>query len=76
MKKYLVFALAALFIGTLAIGAMAVAPDAGNQASDPAPQGNSNVAFLYLYSKDASWDIVPGAWGKMKYNRSGSSFLY
>ena len=38
--------------------------------------GKSNTAHLYLYEKDPStWEIVEGgAWGKMKYNLSGSSF--
>lgn len=37
--------------------------------------GKSNIGHLYLYEKDAAWEIVEdGAWGKMKYNLSGSSF--
>ncbi len=38
--------------------------------------GKSNTAHLYLYEKDPSnWQIVEdGAWGKMKYNLSGSMF--
>ncbi len=37
--------------------------------------GNSHIAHLYLYEKDADWNIVKhGAWGKMKYNLLGSSF--
>jgi len=39
--------------------------------------GKSNVAHLYLFEKVPSgdWPIVPGgAWGKMKYNLSGSTF--
>ncbi|MBE0558260.1 MAG: hypothetical protein IH628_13595 [Proteobacteria bacterium] len=38
--------------------------------------GKSNVGHLYLYEKDpADWTIVDGgAWGKMKYNLSGSEF--
>ena len=37
--------------------------------------GKSNVGHLYLYEKDSNWDIMPdGAWGKMKYNLSGSTF--
>lgn len=39
--------------------------------------GKSNVGHLYLYEKDGEpdWNIVEGgAWGKMKYNLSGSTF--
>jgi len=39
--------------------------------------GKSNTAFLYLYEKDADWQIVDGgAWGKLKYNLSGPEFEY
>ncbi len=40
------------------------------------PKGKSNVAHLYLYEKAPdTWEIVEdGAWGKMKYNLSGSTF--
>jgi len=63
MKKYLILVLIALIIGALFAGVLA------------APAGKSNIAHLYLYEKDASWEIVPdGAWGKMKYNQSGSTF--
>ncbi|MDO8498240.1 MAG: hypothetical protein Q7S44_00395 [bacterium] len=41
------------------------------------PAGQSNKAHLYLYEKDSSWNIVNGgAWGKMTYNQSGSTFDY
>ncbi len=38
--------------------------------------GKSNIGHLYLYEKDQdTWEIVEGgAWGKMKYNLSGSTF--
>ena len=38
--------------------------------------GKSNVAHLYLYEKNCdNWDIAEEpAWGKMKYNLSGSTF--
>lgn len=63
MKKYLVFALAALLIGALATGVLAAR--------------KSNVGHLYLYEKDSNWNIVsPGAWGKMKYNLSGPEFKF
>jgi hypothetical protein len=37
--------------------------------------GKSNTGHLYFYEKDpATWEIVEnGAWGKMKYNLSGST---
>ena len=46
-------------------------------AKGPSKQaGKSNIAHLYLHEKDpATWEIVDdGAWGKMKYNLSGSEF--
>ena len=68
MKKYLVFVLAVLMIGALATGAFA------------GPGGKSNIAHLYLHEKfcgDPDWSIVEdGAWGKMKYNVSGSTFNF
>lgn len=66
MKKYLVLVLIVLLIGALTIGVL---------AGKDGQAGKSNVAHLYLYEKDASWVIVDGgAWGKMKYNLSGSTF--
>jgi hypothetical protein len=42
------------------------------------PAGKSNVAHLYLHEKDPeTWDIIEGgAWGKMKFNLSGSVFRF
>ena len=66
MKKYLILVLIVLLIGALTVGVM---------ADKNGPAGKSNIAHLYLYEKDASWDIVEdGAWGKMKYNLSGATF--
>ena len=63
MKKYLVLVLIVLVMGALFVGVVA------------APAGNSNTGLLYLYEKDAAWDIVPGgAWGKMEYKLSGLEF--
>jgi hypothetical protein len=38
--------------------------------------GKSNIGHLYLHEKDpTSWEIIEdGAWGKMRYNRSGELF--
>lgn len=40
--------------------------------------GKSNMAHLYLFEKDPStWDIIKGgAWGRMKYNLSGSELCF
>lgn len=40
--------------------------------------GKSNIAHLYLHEKDPdTWKIIEdGAWGKMKYNLSGSVFSF
>jgi len=68
MKKYLILVLVVLLIGALTVGVLAVGKT--GQA------GKSNIAHLYLHEKDPdTWEIVPdGAWGKMKYNLSGSTF--
>ena len=67
MKKYLILVLIVLLIGALTVGVL---------AGKNGPAGKSNIAHLYLYEKDAdTWEIVEdGAWGKMKYNLSGSTF--
>ena len=61
---------AILIITTLLVGAMpALAAPAGKDS--PA---NDNPNNLYLYQKDASWDIVwAGAWGKYNYKLSGTT---
>jgi len=67
MKKLLVVLVASLVLLSL----VAVPALAGKHGL----AGKSNVAHLYLYEKDAVWDIVEdGAWGKMNYKLSGSTF--
>jgi hypothetical protein len=71
MKKYLILVLIVLVTGALVIGVLAEKP--GSTLTGPA--GKSNTAHLYLHEKDADWNIVDdGAWGKMTYNLSGSTF--
>jgi hypothetical protein len=73
MKKYLILALIVLVVGALFIGVLAEKP--GNVPHQPA--GGSNIAHAYLYEKVPSgdWPILEGgAWGKMTYNQSGSTF--
>jgi len=67
MKKYLILVLIVLLIGALSVGVL---------AGKTGQAGKSNIAHLYFYEKDASdWSIVDGgAWGKMKYNISGTEF--
>ena len=66
MKKYLILVLVVLLIGALTVGVM---------ADKNGPAGKSDIAHLYLYEKDADWNIVDGgAWGKMKYNLLGETF--
>jgi len=69
MKKIIVIGLAVVLVLTLGAG-VALAAGKNGQA------GKSNVGHLYLYEKDPTdWSIVEdGAWGKMKYNLSGSTF--
>jgi hypothetical protein len=70
MKKYLILVLIVLLIGALTVAVL---------ADKKLEAGKSNIAHLYLYEKEnfveGGWDIVDGgAWGKMKYNQSGSTF--
>jgi len=68
MRKYLILVLIVLLIGALSIGVL---------AGKTGQAGKSNTAHLYLHEKVPAdlWPIVEdGAWGKMKYNLSGSTF--
>lgn len=73
MRKYLVFALVMLLIGTLATGALA--------KGKHGRAGKSNIAHLYLYEKWADaggdWEILEGgAWGKMTFRIAGPKFWF
>jgi hypothetical protein len=70
MKKSIFMAIVAiLFTGLL------VTPSIAKEKGPSGQAGKSNIGHLYLYEKDANWDIVEGgAWGKMKYNLSGPAF--
>ena len=75
MKRLIAITIAVVL--TLTLCAMPVLAGKGdNPANDKeGGVGGSNNAFLYLYEKDISWDIVwGGAWGKMKFNLAGSTF--
>jgi len=76
MKKYLILVLTVLLIGALMVGCTSVTPEIDLSRKPGGPAGSSNIAHLYLYEKDSvTWEIVEGgAWGKMKYNQSGSTF--
>ena len=74
MKKYLILVLIVLLIGALSVGVL---------AGKTGQAGKSDIAHLYLYEKipdepadpTVPWVVVEdGAWGKMKYNMSGSEF--
>ncbi len=72
MKKFAIIIFCLVFALTFSSLAMAKGKNG--------PAGNSNVGHLYLYEKTSvplsdPWVIVEGgAWGKMKYNLSGSEF--
>jgi hypothetical protein len=65
-----------LTVGIVVVVTLALLASPAMAKGKNGPAGNSNTGHLYLYEKDsATWDIVPdGAWGKMKYNLSGSTF--
>ena len=70
MKKFLVVLVASVVLLSLVV----VPALAGKHG----PAGKSNAAHLYLYEKDpVTWEIVEGgAWGKMNYKLSGSTFNF
>ena len=75
MKRLIAMAMAVvLLLGLCAIPVMAAKGD--TPANDKeGGVGESDNAFLYLYEKDADWEIVwDGAWGKMQFNLRGSTF--
>lgn len=41
-------------------------------------KGDSNIGQLLLFEKDpGTWEVIKhGAWGKMKYNKSGPEFVF
>lgn len=68
IKKFLAGSAA----GALILGAM-IAPVLAAPGGKDSP-ANDNPQNLYLYEKDASWNIVwGGAWGKYNYNLSGTT---
>ncbi|MHC4696794.1 MAG: hypothetical protein ACYTFA_08640 [Planctomycetota bacterium] len=71
-------ALISSFVAAAAFLAVPVISSAGGKGKNRGRAGNSNTAHLYIHEKDpATWDIVKGgAWGKMKYNLSGSSLKF
>ena len=65
MKKLLVLTIAVVLLAGL-VGAPVLAAKGDNPANDKAGK-------LYLYEKDANWDIVwDGASGKMSWNQKGA----
>lgn len=69
MKKKLFF----IAIATLLTIALMV-PTAAVMAAKGDNPANDNPNNLYLYQKDANWDIVwGGAWGKYNYSLSGTT---
>ena len=77
MRKVTILAIIVLVLG------MTVSPLFAKGKDKSGPAGKSNIGHLYLYEKnpdpdatrDDPWLIVEGgAWGKMKYNLSGSTF--
>ena len=68
MKKIAILGIVLMLMLVMAVPVMA--------AGKNGQAGKSNVGHLYLSEKDPrTWAIVEdGAWGKMKYNLSGSTF--
>ena len=74
MKKLIGIGVAVVMVLALGLAVAAAPPDKGLKGLK-GPAGNSNVAFVELWEKDAAWQIVEdGAWGKLKYNLEGPTF--
>ena len=74
MKKVLFVLVVAALVLALPTAVLAAKPDKGLKGL-MGQAGNSNVAFVELWEKDAEWEIVEeGAWGKLKYNLEGPTF--
>lgn len=72
MKRKIIAILLALTLIVAVTTTAALAAQQDTPANDKAQSGKSNVGHLYLYEKDADWDIVwGGAWGKLTHNLSG-----
>jgi len=67
-KKLSILAVVAVVVGLMVVPVISKGPSG--------PAGKSNTGHLYLHEKDpGTWEIVDGgAWGKMKYNLSESTF--
>jgi hypothetical protein len=76
MKK-LAFTMVILVLLLVVPTALAQEPPEEDEKGSSGQAGASNVAFLYLWEKDADGEIVGGgAWGKLKYNLRGASFEF
>jgi len=65
-----------LAVLTLSAAILAVPVVAGGPSRTA---GRSSIGHLYLVQKDytdPNWPVIPGAWGKMLYRKSGTSFAY
>ena len=66
MKKFLVLVLVVAMMAALVVTPVMAAGKNGQS-------GKSNVGHVYLYEKDADWEIVAdGAWGKYNYKLNGA----
>jgi len=77
MRRVLFIAAAVALV--MVLGAAPVLAAKGDNPANDKEEGvgNANVAFLYLYEKDAGWNIVwDGAWGKMNFKLDGTSLAF
>jgi len=66
--------LVAVVLAVVVVLTLGVMPVFAAKGDNPA---NDNPNNLYLYEKDANWDIVwDGAWGKMSYELSGETIRF
>ena len=69
MKRFLVLVVVVAMMTALIVAPVMAAGKNG-------PSGKSNVGHVYLYEKDADWDVVAdGAWGKYNYKLNGEDDL-
>ena len=67
-KKFCILTVVIVAVALISVPAISKGPTGA--------AGKSNVGHLYLNEKDpGTWEVIEGgAWGKMKYNLSGSTF--
>lgn len=77
MKTKIAYFLIFVFAFILTISPVLAVNPNGSSAYNGLEKGNSSVMHLYMYEKDASWNVVDGgAWGKMTFNKNKNLLVF